>query len=114
MTVPPWPARRVGGRILCGRKVDGLYVCQGELGDIRGGAPFPSIGMTEDPPGFWRPTKRSRRRGPPTPLRPVASYGALPPIKLWAAPDLPWQRKCPHCNVVAIVTGDVLSSEADR
>jgi len=91
------------------------YVCQGDLGDIRGGQAYPSVGMTEEPPGFWRPTTRSRRRGPPR-MGPVAAYGELPPVKTWAAPALPWQRRCPHpnCGVVAIVTCDVLSSEADR
>jgi hypothetical protein len=85
-----WPARRSGGRILCGRKVDGRFVCQGELAyaigvatipvedlaefnsyigaenDTPAPAPYVSLppGMTEDPPGSgtWRMTSRARRR----------------------------------------------------
>jgi hypothetical protein len=30
-----WLARRVGDRILCGRRVDDRYVCQGEIGYVQ-------------------------------------------------------------------------------
>ena len=34
MTPTVWLARRVGERILCGRQVDGRYVCQGFIAPV--------------------------------------------------------------------------------
>ena len=135
MTPPnAWPARRVGDRLLCGRPApDGG--CRGEIATIgrtvgsvdRPG--YPDVprgqiaeyvkvpgGMTDDPPGsgHWRPTARAARREAKG-RRPALAEPRWPPAR-W--PDGPWtslnpsalpfRRRCPVCNVLAIVTADVL------
>jgi len=113
MTV--WPARRLQGRLLCGRLVAGQYPCQGVIAwvaedMVRNHAMMPP-GMVEDPPGshFWRQTSRAVRR---------AAEGVGPSrrhlprgmgIDVLNEPALPWRRRCPHCRVLAEVTADLLS-----
>jgi hypothetical protein len=118
-----WPARRVEdgpviGRLLCGRQVNGRYVCQGLVAHTASeGIParvrvmLPQ-GLVEDPPGsrFWRQTSRatqraSERRGS---VRRHVPKGDTTPQPL-NEPSIPWQRACPHCRSIAIVTEDVLS-----
>ncbi len=80
-----WPARRVGDRILCGRKVAGRHVCQGELAtverliagsDARVAQTVITLptGYVEDPPGshHWL---LSTVRGAP------ARDGPVPPAR---------------------------------
>jgi len=118
MTRPPWPARRVGQRVLCGRMVDGQYVCQGELARIEVidplGAPLTGPQQEPEPPSFWWPFLESgaiespaghvrlRKRAASKVAegrQPVARRRGPRPT----APPPPWTRQCPHCNVLAVV-----------
>jgi len=119
MIPPPWPARRVGDRVLCGRQDahSGRYICQGEIGHI---VPDPlrryasgelvglPLGMKRASLGstHWVPSARNKRGGslrttriPETEWHPVITY--------------PWTRACPDCDVASIVMLDVLSSDSD-
>ena len=72
-------------------------------------------GMIEDRdrPHFWRPSNRARKqeaRGQKAPGNVVrAAKAALPgrPLET-VVPEMPWQRLCPACGVIALVTADVL------
>ena len=129
---PPWLARRVGDRLLCGRPTPVSGGCRGEIAFIGryddapigedgrdvgpGSATLPQLedGMTEEPYGshFWRVSKRAKdlrargqKVGLPVRLRPGEGRGT----RSWrTTPDLPFQRACPVCNVVAEVTTDLL------
>jgi hypothetical protein len=122
MTV--WPARRSAKGLLCGRKVDGRYVCQGLIALVLHDPAEPSLGsravlppgMTEDPPasGFWRPTTRATKRlsegrKDMTQRRKAFEYTAMPgPFD--ENLKAPWRRACPHCGAIAVVTEAVISS----
>jgi hypothetical protein len=135
MTQPKaWPVRRVGDRLLCGRPApDGG--CRGEIATIGrtvGSVEQPGYpevprgqvaeyvkvprGLTEDPSGsgYWRPTARAARREAKG-RRPALTEARWPSgdIALWPATSLtrwalPLRRLCPVCNVLAIVTAEVL------
>jgi hypothetical protein len=138
MTPPTiWPARRVGDRILCGRRVAGRYVCQGQLASASTSAAgprqvaFPS-GFVEDPPGFMRLVPGVARRteegrlpnlGRKAILRPVPARGkpsdlakgspeafGRKAIRVRIVPTLPVRAKCPHCRTLAIVGAGLLDS----
>lgn len=124
MTPPPWPARRVGRMIVCGRQVSGRYVCQGIIGRIEADPlkRFPSGMMTTLPPGMkridqrsthWVPNARAERALAHRPrLDPQATRSAR--LGGQWAPEFrfPWTRDCPECKVLAIVDSDVLIFEA--
>ena len=109
-----WPARRSGDRILCGRMVNGRYVCQGEIADMIQG-PYglrPYLrGFVEASVGHWEPSrtareKMARGRRPSHKARPVNAAGEkVRPIQV---PEVPWSRDCPHCGCLAIVQSGVL------
>ena len=122
MTERKWPARVSGDRLLCGRQVEGRYVCQGEIAVLMfssGGIRRAGLrGFVEKPSGSgrWEPTvtgkeklaagyKRSayKRRAITTDGRRVY------PVKV---PPLPWTRDCPHqnCKCTALVDSAVLES----
>jgi hypothetical protein len=124
-----WPARRVGDRILCGRKVADRYVCQGELAHIEWPVLLPDMpavemitlpgGYTEDPPGsnHWRMTERAVRQrargrkpqGAKRNVRPaMTSDPNLPPPVQRGFPGPEWTRECPHCACTARITSAVL------
>ena len=127
-----WPARRSGNRVLCGRTspLDGQYVCQGEMAQIRlayGGAAddwtdaaeqeqivLPP-GMTQDPPRSrnWRLTSKAQR-APEGGRRPVGQKrhqgdGGTTMVGPWEAPSLPFRRRCPHCNVMGEIQRDLVA-----
>lgn len=134
MTEPTvWPARRVGDRILCGRQVDGRYVCQGELAAVERPLIIPGVnqevitlpgGYTEDPPGshHWRRTARATEqakagrtpKGTRRSVRPPSAPPdpALPAPVARGFPGPLWTRRCPHphCGCVARVDSAVLLS----
>jgi hypothetical protein len=112
-----WPARRVGNRILCGRQVDGRYVCQGVIAFVtedwvRVRVMLPP-GMVEDSPGshVWRQTSRAGQRaadGRGSVRRHLPKEGTSPlPMN---EPPIPWRRSCPHpgCRCTALVDSAVL------
>ena len=128
-----WLARRVGERILCGRQVDGRYVCQGELARVESllldGAlakvftnnevvTLPT-GYVEDPPSshHWRLSSRARRQMQEH-RQPVGTQRKFAGPPVTNVPDVPyvqrgfpgpdWSRECPHCGCTARVTSAVL------
>jgi len=129
----PWPARRVGDRILCGRPVPDRGYCGGLIATVndtpvellegrahmlegpRAELPW---GMVRDRPGshFWRPSNRAKNqaaRGQKAPGHAVrASRAASRDGRLLPgnAPALPWTRRCPECNVLVEVTAALLES----
>jgi hypothetical protein len=126
-----WHARRVGNRIVCGRKVAGRYVCQGELADVERLIAGPDArvaaevitlpaGYVMDPPGsgHWRLTARARdqaeRNRQPRGIRrqTAGELGSAPgiPRVLRGLPGPDWTRECPHCGCTARVTSAVLDS----
>ena len=126
MTVPPWPARlgpdhgertRIGTgidfhvpyhQILCGRKVNGQYVCQGEIAVLSFGRVMLPTGLCEDPPGshHWRYSARARRQLASG--RKPKGKGAERVALDHRIPELPLTRECPHCGVAAIITEDMV------
>lgn len=131
-----WLARRVGDRILCGRMVDGRYVCQGEIADVDKrirSKPKPRLraGLTADPPlengdiAHWRESMRSveqrkrgqRLRGHGLVGERMVSGRRYPEwaIKTRGAPEwspaaMPFTTPCPHCGCIARVQSAVLNS----
>lgn len=111
-----WPARQAGpGReqlLLCGRQVDGRFVCQGVIGIAVENDTLMLSGMTEDPPGSgdWRPTARARAKdseGRRAKTMRHETAGRFDTYLGWEADPLvmplPWRRACPHCGCMAIV-----------
>jgi len=130
MSPTEWIARRVGDRILCGRQVDGRYVCQGELArverlvagnSVRAGHEIITLptGFVMDPPGssHWRLTARSQRQQAAG-RKPSHRREPGPDARIGSAPDVPrvlrglpgpnWTRECPHCGCTARVDSVVL------
>jgi hypothetical protein len=104
MTV--WNARRSGNRILCGRQVNGRYVCQGVVALVFGSATIePPPEMVEDPPGFLRPTTRRLRKE--ADRRRSKFPGPDDEDRLERpSPRLPWRTACPHCKALVEVSRD--------
>jgi hypothetical protein len=107
-----WAARRVEDVILCGRKVGGRYVCQGELATIdrQQGREWVRLprGMFAEPgtqPEHWRPTERARRGKPDSGRRYLMGRERS---RYWSFPALPLTRDCPHCQMRNTLTGDLL------
>lgn len=103
--IPPTvcPARRVGDVILCGRKVGGRYVCQGELATIgrQQGREWVGLprGVFAEPgtqPEHWRPTERARRGKPDSGPRYLLAGDRS---RYYSFAALPLTRDCPHCQV---------------
>lgn len=122
---PPWPARRVGDRILCGRPTPLSGGCRGEIGLIvhydvsiddprvlagilTAAAVTLEDGLVEDPHGsnIWRVSKRAKD------LRARGQKVGLPAERgkrLWRTePALPFWRACPDCRVLSEVRSDLL------
>ena len=118
MTATEWPARVVGDRLLCGRRLlaTGEFNCQGEIAALMyrsGGSRFPYLrGFVENPPGsgWWEPSRTAAEK---------LAVGRRPAYKVtsrnrrYAArpPALPFRRKCPHCKCTALVDSVVLDSQ---
>jgi hypothetical protein len=111
-----WTARRSGNRILCGvQDAAGRFVCQGELARYGGpGHVALEPGLTEDPPGHWRPTKAALRKaakgerligvaGRGTVKRPPGSKSR--PVAFYTTVAVPITIDCPHCGQRARVNG---------
>lgn len=104
---PPWPARRVGKRILCGRKVEGRFVCQGEIAPGVAPGPertLPVLGhyLGRAPSGELQLHARAKQkladgRNPQRPNR-RGQYTIVGQ----------WTRKCPQCGVLAVVDSTLL------
>jgi hypothetical protein len=131
-----WHARRVGDRILCGRSTSNSGGCRGEIATISttvGPVDRPGyreakrgelveivhlpLGLVEDPPGsgVWRATARARRRCILRPRYPFVDKddyrrrGDGPDqSSLVLPPALPLRRRCPVCDVTAIVEPNLL------
>ncbi len=106
-----WLARRVGERLLCGRKhaYTGQYICQGFVADIMqfGGrdiAAYPH-GYVEDPPGWFLPNARSLRKGTrPRLRRPRCEPGIdAEPRRTRQLMARETRTRCQHCGTTAIV-----------
>lgn len=102
---PPWPARLVGERVLCGRQVAGRYVCQGELAEWFG----PNHTMVEN--GIVSEAHGSRSRRLSARSQRKADEGRSPAVIRGAERifEGPWTRKCPHCGVLALIDPERLS-----
>jgi len=115
----PWLARRVGNRILCGRRqrLIGPYDCGGVLAGIILEAPlsgpefeWPTLepGTTEDPPGHVRLTTKAQRQlkenRAPLGRRKQEALDILqiPDWRSTARPP-PWTRDCPLCGHANLV-----------
>jgi hypothetical protein len=103
-----WQARRAADRLLCGRQVDGRYVCQGEIATVssRRGREYASLplGLYAEPgtaPTYWRPTARFARTRKPTVAHNYLLAGAR--TTFYSAPVLPLARACPHCGARNLV-----------
>jgi hypothetical protein len=116
VTGPPWPVRRVGDRILCGRPTPVSGGCRGEIATISDGRAVLRWGMIEDPPAshVWRLSNRAKDQaargqkisGHAVRAMTAGRAGTVQPH----VPAMPWRRKCPTCNVLAEVTAAVLES----
>jgi hypothetical protein len=129
-----WMARRVGDRILCGRQVDGRYVCpMGEIAkvaplihtsrwrsvrrgfDMERGIVLPP-GLKPDPPleagdaAHWVPTSRARqqianeRHNPGNRRRRPYGRDRTTLPAAVGVPEVPFTRDCPKCQCTIRVT----------
>ena len=108
MTPTVWPARRVRERILCGRQVDGRYVCQGFIAPVayfvdkpRARRPSTSTVIEEQADGSIHLRETTRPRPP---RNTPDGWTRWPLLK-------DFTRECPHCKCTAQVNSTVLESK---
>lgn len=137
MTPPTvWPARVVGDRILCGRMVDGRYVCQGELATVSrlateqarlpAGVVIEDSIIGDDRIAHVRLTARAERQAADG-RRPDGNAASperyndgsrevdyVQPrrgMRRWASLDAPFTRHCPHCRALGLVDFPLATAE---
>lgn len=109
----PVLARRVGDRLLCGRRVLGDYACTGEIIRLRRG-PDKWLVMfgpeyVQDPSGEVRLAARAARKlADGRAAKSNQKTGRV--VGGWTIAAGPWSRKCPHCGTLATVEANLLDS----
>ncbi|CAN5705492.1 hypothetical protein BH23CHL7_BH23CHL7_20820 [soil metagenome] len=113
-TVTEWVARRVGDRMLCGRRGahTGRYICDGFVAGVspvgdrdNQDMVFYPNGYVEGPPGWFLPSARSSRKGGRPRLRRPRMEPGLDTEPRWPRQGMVRQTRtrCQLCGTTAVV-----------